>query len=101
MYSIPKEVSIVSSGLRGAGFESYLVGGCVRDLIIGIEPKDWDITTNATPEQIQTVLPDSFYENDYGTVGVKTGSEDPQLAIVEVTHTAPSLDIPTSGIPIK
>ncbi len=85
MYSIPKEVSIVSSGLRGAGFESYLVGGCVRDLIIGIEPKDWDITTNATPEQIQTVLPDSFYENDYGTVGVKTGSEDPQLAIVEVT----------------
>ena len=35
-------------------------GGCVRDLIIGIEPKDWDITTNATPEQIQAVFPDSF-----------------------------------------
>jgi poly(A) polymerase/tRNA nucleotidyltransferase (CCA-adding enzyme) len=49
------------------------------------EPKDWDIATNATPEQIQTVFPDSFYENDYGTVGVKTGSEDLRLAIVEVT----------------
>lgn len=62
-----------------------MVGGCVRDLIIGIEPKDWDVTTNATPEQIQAVFPDSFYENDYGTVGVKTGSEDARLAIIEVT----------------
>ncbi|MDP1690051.1 MAG: HD domain-containing protein [bacterium] len=84
-YRIPNEVSIVSNGLRQAGFESYLVGGCVRDLIIGIEPKDWDVTTNATPEQIQAVFPDSFYENDYGTVGVKTGSEDQRLAIIEVT----------------
>ncbi|OGG39901.1 hypothetical protein A2118_00780 [Candidatus Kaiserbacteria bacterium GWA2_50_9] len=84
-YRIPNEVSLVSNGLRKAGFESYLVGGCVRDLIIGLEPKDWDITTNATPEQIQAVFPDSFYENDYGTVGVKTGPEDARLAIVEVT----------------
>ncbi|MEK7554288.1 MAG: polynucleotide adenylyltransferase, partial [Patescibacteria group bacterium] len=52
-YRIPEEVSKVSSRLRDAGFESYLVGGCVRDLIIGLEPKDWDITTNASPEQIQ------------------------------------------------
>jgi tRNA nucleotidyltransferase (CCA-adding enzyme) len=84
-YRIPNEVSLVSNGLRQAGYESYLVGGCVRDLIIGLEPKDWDITTNATPEQIQAVFPDSFYENDYGTVGVKTGSDDLRLAIVEVT----------------
>ncbi|MDD2657489.1 MAG: HD domain-containing protein [Candidatus Pacebacteria bacterium] len=84
-YRIPEEVSIVSSGLRGAGYESYLVGGCVRDLIIGREPKDWDITTNAKPEQIQAIFPDSFYENDYGTVGVKTESLDSRLAIVEVT----------------
>ncbi len=83
--NIPKEVLSVEATLREKGFEAYLVGGCVRDLIIGKEPKDWDITTNATPEQIQAVFPDSFYENDYGTVGVKTGSEDPRLAIVEVT----------------
>ena len=75
----------MGEGLRKAGFETYLVGGCVRDLLIGREPKDWDITTNATPEQIQAVFPDSFYENDYGTVGVKTGSEDVRTAIVEVT----------------
>lgn len=84
-YSIPAEVRTVSHGLREAGFEAYLVGGCVRDLLIGREPKDWDVTTNATPEQIQAVFPDSFYENDYGTVGVKTGSEDSRTAIIEVT----------------
>ena len=84
-YRIPKEVSTVSDELRKDGFESYLVGGCVRDLIIGLEPKDWDVTTNATPEQIQAVFPDSFYENDYGTVGVKTESADQKLAIIEVT----------------
>ena len=59
-YRIPKEVLKVSEGLRNAGFESYLVGGCVRDLLVGKEPKDWDITTNATPDQIQAVFPDSF-----------------------------------------
>lgn len=85
MYRIPGEVSVVGQSLRKAGFESYLVGGCVRDLIIAREPKDWDITTNATPEQIQSAFPDSFYENEYGTVGVKTNSEDSRLAIIEVT----------------
>jgi MFS family permease len=84
-YRIPPEVALVGDTLRKAGFESYLVGGCVRDLILAREPKDWDIATNATPEQIQTVSRNSFYENDYGTVGVKTGSGDSRLAIVEVT----------------
>lgn len=85
MYRIPEEVATVSNKLKDAGLESYLVGGCVRDLIIGLEPKDWDITTNATPDKIQALFPDSFYENEYGTVGVKTGSENARTAIVEVT----------------
>ncbi|HUX36003.1 MAG TPA: HD domain-containing protein [Candidatus Paceibacterota bacterium] len=67
------------------GFEAYLVGGCVRDLLIKKEPKDWDIATNAKPDEIQKVFPESVYENDFGTVGVKTDSEDPKLKIVEVT----------------
>jgi poly(A) polymerase/tRNA nucleotidyltransferase (CCA-adding enzyme) len=84
-YRIPSEIHSVCTKLEEAGYEAYLVGGCVRDLIIGIEPKDWDLTTNATPEQIQALFPDSYYENDFGTVGVKTGSEDFRTAIVEVT----------------
>ncbi len=84
-FKIPEEVREVSSVLTVAGFENYLVGGCVRDLILGREPKDWDITTRATPEEIQQLFPDSFYENDFGTVGVKTDSENLSLKVIEVT----------------
>lgn len=84
-FPIPLEVRTVAEELRKNGFEAYLVGGCVRDLFIGRTPKDWDVTTNAKPEDIQRIFPESFYENDFGTVGVKTGSEDPALSIIEVT----------------
>ncbi|TAJ13890.1 HD domain-containing protein [Patescibacteria group bacterium] len=84
-FIIPEDVLKVSEGLESAGFEAYLVGGCVRDLIIGRTPKDWDITTNATPEKIQEIFPETFYENIYGTVGVVGESEDPTLKIIEVT----------------
>lgn len=84
-FKVPEEVRRVATSLREAGFDAYLVGGCVRDLVLGRTPKDWDITTNARPEDIQRVFPDSFYENDFGTVGVKTDSEDDTLAVIEVT----------------
>ncbi len=84
-FSIPEPVREIADALEKAGFEAYLVGGCVRDLLLQREPKDWDIATNATPPQIQKVFPESVYENEFGTVGVKTGSEDLKLAIVEVT----------------
>ncbi len=85
MEKIPPEVLEVVQKLRASEFEAYLVGGCVRDFLLGAKPKDWDITTNATPEEIQKTFPDSFYENEYGTVGVKTDSEDETLKVVEVT----------------
>lgn len=84
-YAIPKEVSRITEELQKAGFEAFLVGGCVRDLALDREPKDWDVTTNATPEKIQEIFPDSFYENAFGTVGVKTDSEDPKLKVIEIT----------------
>lgn len=74
--------------LSSAGYEAYLVGGCTRDLVLQRKPKDWDITTNATPDQIQAVFPDSFYENNYGTVGIvndREGGIDETLRVVEVT----------------
>lgn len=83
--NVPKEVLEVAKQLEKAGFKAYLVGGCVRDLLRGREPKDWDIATNAKPEQVQKFFPDSVYENQFGTVGVKTDSEDPSLKVVEVT----------------
>jgi len=85
MTKIPKEIVEVIKKLRENNFEAFLVGGCVRDFLRGEKPKDWDITTNAKPEEIQKIFPDSFYENDFGTVGVKTGSDDETLKVVEVT----------------
>lgn len=85
-FKIPKEIQNVTENLEKAGFEAFIVGGCVRDLLIGKSPKDWDVTTNATPEQIQEIFPDSFYENDFGTVGVKNElTEEETLKVVEVT----------------
>lgn len=83
--NIPLEVRAVAKTLEGAGYEAYLIGGCVRDLLLGKRPKDWDITTDAVPDAIQALFPDSFCNNDYGTVGVKTESDDPTLHVVEVT----------------
>jgi len=84
--SIPSEVAAVSEGLETHGFEAYVVGGCVRDLLMDKKPRDWDITTNATPDDIQKIFPKTFYENEYGTVGVvNEGVEDPSLAMIEVT----------------
>jgi tRNA nucleotidyltransferase (CCA-adding enzyme) len=84
--NIPPEVSQVTNSLEKAGFEAYLVGGCTRDLILEKKPKDWDVTTNATPEQIIALFPKTFYENNYGTVGVvNEGVEDETLKVIEVT----------------
>ena len=68
--SIPPVIVSNLQTLKKAGYEAYLVGGCVRDLFLGRKPKDWDITTNATPEQIIALYPKTFYENTYGTVGI-------------------------------
>lgn len=83
---IPLEVQQVAQSLEKAGFEAYLVGGCVRDLLIGREPKDWDITTNAHPEEITGLFLNTYCNNDYGTVGVvNEETEDERLKVVEVT----------------
>jgi len=82
---VPAEILKLCQTLKDAGFEAYLIGGCVRDLLIGREPKDWDITTNAKPEEIQSLFLDTFYENKFGTVGVVTASENPKLKVVEIT----------------
>ena len=52
LLEIPKNVLAILETLHSAGYEAYLVGGCVRNLLMDKKPKDWDITTNATPEQI-------------------------------------------------
>ncbi|HUD02848.1 MAG TPA: CCA tRNA nucleotidyltransferase [Candidatus Paceibacterota bacterium] len=83
---IPKEVLRVTETLETAGHEAWIVGGCVRDLFLGRKPNDWDVTTNANPEQIQGLFENTFYTNEFGTVGVVNDSvEDETIKVIEVT----------------
>jgi len=48
----------VADKLVDAGFEAYIVGGCIRDLILGLKPKDFDVSTSASPEQVRKIFKD-------------------------------------------
>lgn len=83
---IPNEIKSVIEKMKAAGFEAYVVGGPVRDFLLGKTPKDWDITTDARPDEIQAIFPHSFYNNTFGTVTViNDQTEDESLKTVEIT----------------
>jgi tRNA nucleotidyltransferase/poly(A) polymerase len=77
---VPADVEKVVDRLLDAGHDAYVVGGSVRDALRGVDPHDWDVTTDATPEQIQKVFKRSLYNNRFGTVVVQSGDHE-----VEVT----------------
>lgn len=81
--NIPEPVSSAILALKQAGYEAFIVGGCVRDLLLGRLPKDWDICTVALPGQILQVFPSAKYENDFGTVLVSV--DNPDIKFLEIT----------------
>ena len=88
MFPLPEAIKNIFSIFKKNGFEIYLVGGAVRDFLLGKNPKNFDFTTNATPEKIQSLFPNSFYNNTYGTVSIPLEIEDLyslQKTIVEIT----------------
>ncbi|HUD44610.1 MAG TPA: CCA tRNA nucleotidyltransferase [Patescibacteria group bacterium] len=83
---IPSYIIDVYKKISSAGFEIYLVGGSVRDLLLNRTITDWDMTTNATPEEILKLFPDGFYDNQFGTVGIPLEEHLPeQKGILEIT----------------
>ena len=58
MWKLPAGAEFVIRRLHDAGFQAYVVGGCVRDTLLGREPKDWDVCTNALPRELQRVFAD-------------------------------------------
>ena len=79
--SPPKYVRQVLFAIQSRGHMVCLVGGCVRDMILGIQPNDWDICTSALPQQILEIFPDSLTHGiQHGTVTVRQNSH-----LVEVT----------------
>ncbi|MDO8183924.1 MAG: HD domain-containing protein [bacterium] len=83
---IPTIILTTAKMLENNGFSAYLVGGAVRDLLLGREVKDWDLATSAKPEQIENIFPKTFYNNDFGTVTVVNEDEiDESLKNIEIT----------------
>ncbi|MFA6415867.1 MAG: HD domain-containing protein [Candidatus Paceibacterota bacterium] len=84
--TVPQQIVNIAKTLQDKGFSAYLVGGCVRDLLMNREPHDWDLTTNAKPEEIVALFPKTVYENSFGTVTVINETEE-NLAFrnVEIT----------------
>ncbi len=73
---IPKKILGIVEKFQNNKAEIYIVGGAVRDLILGREVKDWDFTTNLKPEEMQKIFPkNSFYNNKFGTISVVYGED--------------------------
>ena len=70
--AVPQEILEIYNKIKNANFEAYLVGGCVRNMLLKKPVKDWDLTTNAKPEDLLKIFPNGFYDNKFGTVGVPT-----------------------------
>ncbi len=72
MKKLPEEVNSVLRKLTENGFHPYLVGGCVRDLLLGKEPSDYDMTSDATPEEVMTLFKEKAHPTglQHGTVSV-------------------------------
>lgn len=81
MLTIPNDVLHICTILNKHDYDAYVVGGAVRDVLLNLNPEDWDITTNALPEEIQRIFPHTIPTGQkYGTISVKQGQ-----TIVEVT----------------
>jgi tRNA nucleotidyltransferase (CCA-adding enzyme) len=76
---VPEPVRDLLAALLAGGHSAYVVGGCLRDALLGRRPADWDLTTEARPDEIQSLFPKSLYENRFGTVVVR--HEDAQYEI--------------------
>ena len=68
----------VVEGLQEAGFQAYLVGGCVRDLIIGTKPKDFDVSTNATPEEVKKTFGRNATDSNLAAMKAIKAALDPK-----------------------
>lgn len=80
---LPGIVRHVLAQLTDAGYDAVLVGGCVRDAVRGVIPTDWDVASDAPPEEVVARFPDATWENRFGTVTVRAA--DGEGRSVEVT----------------
>lgn len=83
---IPPAVVDLLGVLWSNGQSGWVVGGPVRDLLLGRSPRDWDLATDARPERIQELFPDARYENRFGTVAVRHDGIDCEITTLRSDH---------------
>ena len=82
---LPEAVHEIIRTLNRAGFEAYIVGGCVRDSLMGRSPKDWDVTTSARPEDVKALFPHTFDTGiKHGTITVRMNGESYEVTTYRV-----------------
>ncbi len=82
---IPDSVKKIIKTLHDAGYEAYIVGGCVRDAVLGRDPDDWDITTNALPQDVKKLFGRTIDTGiEHGTVTVMMGREGYEITTYRI-----------------
>lgn len=85
---IPEKANYIIKTIMNAGFEAYVVGGCVRDSILGRKPEDWDITTSAKPQQVKKLFPRTIDTGiQHGTVTVMLDKEGFEVTTYRIDGT--------------
>lgn len=84
--ALPTAVRELVEGLREAGHAAFVVGGSLRDVLLGREPADWDLATDARPERIVELFPGAVYENAFGTVSVRRAGELYEITTFRSDH---------------
>ncbi|HJP88634.1 MAG TPA: HD domain-containing protein [Candidatus Limnocylindrales bacterium] len=82
----PASVRAVMERLWAHGHSAYVVGGSVRDAILGREAKDWDLASDARPDRLLAIFPGAVYENRFGTVAVREGDAQHEVTTFRTDH---------------
>jgi poly(A) polymerase/tRNA nucleotidyltransferase (CCA-adding enzyme) len=84
--AVPATVQSLLDRLWSNGHAAYVVGGSIRDTLLGREPYDWDLATDARPDRLQDLFPGAVYENQFGTVAVRAGEAIHQITTFRTDH---------------
>ncbi len=84
--AIPAAVKDLLATIRGAGHAAFVVGGSLRDVVLGRVPADWDLASEALPDEIVALFPDAVYENKFGTVAVRRDGEHFEITTFRTDH---------------
>ncbi|TAK00713.1 MAG: HD domain-containing protein [Chloroflexota bacterium] len=82
----PDSVLAILGRLWSAGHAGYVVGGSLRDVLMGREPHDWDMATDARPDRLLELFPGAVYENRFGTVAIREGGELHEVTTFRTDH---------------